>query len=98
MTPAVAIGGSLTGAVTLVAAQLSGGSLLVDADDVVALVLMGIVILPVALALMTQASRHLSTPEISLLALLETVLGPSGCGWFSGSSHDPPSFWPEAQS
>lgn len=63
-------------AVTLVAAQLSGGSLLVGADDVVALVLMGVVILPVALALMTQASRHLSAPEIGLLALLETVLGP----------------------
>ena len=76
MTPAVAIGGSLTGAVTMVAAQLSGGSLLLGADDVVALVLMGVVILPVALALMTQASRHLSAPEIGLLALLETMLGP----------------------
>lgn len=76
MTPAVAIGGFLTGAVTLVGVQLTGGSLVVGAEDVVALVLMGVVILPAALALMTQASRYISAPEIGLLTLLETVLGP----------------------
>jgi len=76
MTPAVAIGGFLTGVVTLLSVQLTGGSLLVAADDVAVLILMGVVMLPVALALMTQASRHLPAPEIGLLALLETVLGP----------------------
>ena len=76
MTPAVAIGGLLTGVVTLVAVQLGGRSLSVGTDDVLALILMGVVILPAALALMTHAARQLSAPEIGLLALLETVLGP----------------------
>lgn len=38
--------------------------------------LLGIVILPVSLTLITRATHHLPAPEVNLIALLETVLGP----------------------
>jgi drug/metabolite transporter (DMT)-like permease len=38
--------------------------------------LLGIVILPVSLTLITRATHHLPAPAVNLIALLETVLGP----------------------
>lgn len=44
--------------------------------DVVYLLLLGAVIMPVSFGLITQGPRYIPAPEVSLLMLLEAVLGP----------------------
>jgi drug/metabolite transporter (DMT)-like permease len=72
MTPAIAIGGAGAALAGLVA----GADLSIGAGDLLLLALLGIVILPVSLTLITRATHHLPAPEVNLIALLETVLGP----------------------
>ena len=72
MTPAIAIGGAGTALAGLVA----GADLTIGAGDLLLLALLGIVILPVSLTLITRATHHLPAPKMNLIALLETVLGP----------------------
>ncbi len=72
MTPAIAIGG----AGAAIAGLLAGAELRIGAGDLVLLALLGLVILPTSLFLITRATRHLPAPEVNLIALLETVLGP----------------------
>ncbi|MDP9119195.1 MAG: DMT family transporter [Actinomycetota bacterium] len=72
MTPAIAIGG--VGAA--LAGLVAGADLTIGAGDLLLLALLGIVILPVSLTLITRATHHLPAPEVNLIALLETVLGP----------------------
>ena len=40
------------------------------------LLIMGLLVLPVSTALITLGPRYLTAPEVSLILLLETVLGP----------------------
>ena len=72
MTPAIAIGG----AGSAVAGLVAGADLSIGVGDLLLLALLGIVILPVSLTLITRATHHLPAPEVNLIALLETVLGP----------------------
>jgi drug/metabolite transporter (DMT)-like permease len=72
MTPAIAIGG--VGAA--LAGLVAGADLTIGIGDLLLLALLGIVILPVSLALITRATHRLPAPEVNLIALLETVLGP----------------------
>jgi drug/metabolite transporter (DMT)-like permease len=72
MTPAIAVGGA--GAALV--GWLAGADLTIAARDLLLLLLLGGLILPVSLALITRATRHLPAPEVNLVALLETVLGP----------------------
>lgn len=72
MTPAIAIGGAGAALAGLVA----GADLTIGAGDLLLLALLGVVILPVSLTLITRATHHLPAPEVNLIALLETVLGP----------------------
>jgi drug/metabolite transporter (DMT)-like permease len=72
MTPAIAIGG--VGAA--LAGLAAGADLTIGAGDLLLLALLGVVILPVSLTLITRATHHLPAPEVNLIALLETVLGP----------------------
>ena len=72
MTPAIAAGGILI--------CLSG---LVMADTVYVapagfglLLVLGLVLLPVSFLMLTRAPRYVSAPEVSLILLLETILGP----------------------
>jgi drug/metabolite transporter (DMT)-like permease len=44
--------------------------------DVLWLGLLGIVVMPVGAALITTGPRYLPAPEVSLILLLETVVGP----------------------
>jgi drug/metabolite transporter (DMT)-like permease len=72
MTPAIAVGGvgaSLVGLLAGADPRIAGGDLLL-------LAVLGIVILPVSLALITRATHHVPAPEVNLVALLETLLGP----------------------
>lgn len=48
------------------------------------LCLLGLVVLPVAMALITVGPRYISAPEVSLLILLESILGPIWAWIFLG--------------
>jgi len=72
MIPAAALSGLFAGLAALpLASPLS-----LAPSDVGYLLLMGLVMLPVSFALTTLGPRYLPAPEVSLLMLLETFLGP----------------------
>jgi drug/metabolite transporter (DMT)-like permease len=72
MTPAIAVGGVGAALVGLVAGADPG----IGGRDLLLLALLGVAILPVSLALITRATHHVAAPEVNLVALLETLLGP----------------------
>ena len=72
MTPAIALGGLLAAAVVWPLAS----PLCVSAPDVLFLALLGLVVLPVSLGLISLAPRYLPAPEVNLIMLLEIALGP----------------------
>ena len=73
MIPAAALSGLVSGSVALL---LAGPPALPSPAQLTVLVIMALVLLPVGIALMTIGPRYLPAPEVSLLILLETVLGP----------------------
>lgn len=73
LVPAVLIGGLLAAAVMLPFALPLQGSL----RDIGLMALLGFFQLGLPCMLMIRAARHLSAPEIALLALLEVLLGPA---------------------
>lgn len=72
LIPALLIGGLLSCAATLPFSLPMQASL----HDILILAMLGVFQLGVPCILMLKASRHLSAPELSLLALLEVLLGP----------------------
>jgi drug/metabolite transporter (DMT)-like permease len=74
MVPATMIGGIL-GAV---AAYIYGTSspFEISGDQIIWILLMGAVVLPISFGLVTLGPRYLPAPEVGLILLLETVLGP----------------------
>ena len=78
MTPAIGVGGAIAALVGLAA----GADPWIETGDMLLLALLGIVILPVSLALITRATHHVPAPEVNLVALLETLLGPLWV-WFA---------------
>jgi drug/metabolite transporter (DMT)-like permease len=72
MIPATAASGFMAA----VAAGLLGGSLAVSNLDLLLLAVMGTVVLPIPLAVMTIAPTLIPAAEVSLILLLETFLGP----------------------
>ncbi|HET6790433.1 MAG TPA: DMT family transporter [Actinomycetota bacterium] len=72
MTPAIAVGGVGAALVGLLAGADAG----IGGRDLLLLALLGIVILPISLTLITRATHHVAAPEVNLVALLETLLGP----------------------
>jgi drug/metabolite transporter (DMT)-like permease len=77
LVPAVFIGGALSAALML-AAMASTGALPLRASvtDLLLLALLGFFQLGLPCMLMIRASRHLSAPQMALLALIEVLLGP----------------------
>jgi len=73
MIPAVAISGLV---IALVVAPVVP-AFTVASRDVAYLLLLGGLIIPVSFALITLGPRYISAPEVSLLMLIETVLGPT---------------------
>jgi drug/metabolite transporter (DMT)-like permease len=71
MIPAVTLSGLISAAV----AAPWGAVFSLTAREVAVVALLGLM-LPVSLALLTRGPRYLAAPEIGLLMLLETVLGP----------------------
>ncbi|GGC71357.1 DMT family transporter [Undibacterium terreum] len=72
LIPAVLVGGVISGCLMLPFALPLQASL----HDIFILAVLGVLQLGFPCMLMVSASRHLSAPEISLLALLEVLLGP----------------------
>ncbi len=74
MVPTLVVNGLIVALVATVAAP--AGPLAVRADDVVWLLLLGVIVLPLSFNLIVRAPRYLPAPEVSLIMLLEAVLGP----------------------
>jgi drug/metabolite transporter (DMT)-like permease len=72
MIPAIAVGNLITALISLPFAE----TLSVTPTDGLWLGLLGIVVMPVGAALITTGPRYLPAPEVSLILLLETVVGP----------------------
>lgn len=72
MIPASALSGVIVALVMLPLAQ----PLMLDAQQVGVVGLLGLIVLPVSFALITLGPRYLPAPEVSLILLLETALGP----------------------
>ena len=72
MIPAVVLSGLMTTLFTL----FINKPLTVDRVDIIMLAVMGSVVLPIPLTLMTVAPKLIPAAEVSLIMLLETFLGP----------------------
>lgn len=72
MLPAMALGSLLAAVVSAPLAELASP----DMSDVVLLGVIGLVVAPVAFGCISIGPRYLPAPEVGLLMLLETVLGP----------------------
>ncbi len=62
--------------VVLIVLLLGAHPLEVTSEDAGLLLLLGGVILPISFAMITLSPRYLQAPEVSLILLIETVLGP----------------------
>jgi len=72
MIPAVAISGALMSIAVLPLAQPFS----IHALDAGYLFILGFIIMPLAFGLITIGPRYLTAPEVSLIMLIETILGP----------------------
>lgn len=70
--PAMVIGGLLTALGTFAAV----GTFTLKVHQVLLLMVLGLALLPLSLGLITRGPAYLSAPEVSLVTLLEAVLGP----------------------
>lgn len=76
--PAMALSGYMIAALALIVAP----TVAVVTLDMLWLGLLGLVVLPVSFFMIMLGPRHLSAPEVSLIMLLEAVLGPIWAWWF----------------
>nr|WP_037257670.1 DMT family transporter [Rhodovibrio salinarum] len=74
MVPATALGGFIAAGVLLLIGAATPGS--PNGQDWLVLALLGFFVVPVAFGLITIGPRYITAPEVGLLMLLETVLGP----------------------
>ena len=72
MIPAMAISGLLVAVAVAPWAMPAA----INRDDIGLLLLLCVVLLPISIALITLGPRYLPAPEVSLIMLLETALGP----------------------
>jgi drug/metabolite transporter (DMT)-like permease len=72
MLPAMTLSGGLS---ALIAAPLAA-PLALDAGQGGYMLLLGLLVLPLSFALLIRGPRYIPAPEVNLLLLLETVLGP----------------------
>lgn len=84
MTPSMALGGLLAALVSLPFAE----PFALTATGFGLMAFLGLIMLPVAFTLITLGPRYLPAPEVSLLLLLETVLGPLLVWLFLGETPD----------
>jgi drug/metabolite transporter (DMT)-like permease len=78
--PGLALGGVL-GAVVV---SPWVGTFALSTHDLLLLLLLGVVLLPVAIGAIMRGPRYLTAPEVALMSLLETILGPLWVWLFIG--------------
>lgn len=83
MAPCMALSGSI---VALVSLPLAWGALSVPAADVPLLLTLVLLVLPVSFAMLLLAPRYIPAPEVSMIMLLEMVLGPLFVWWVVGEA------------
>ncbi len=76
--PAMALSGYIVAALALIVAP----TVTIVALDALWLGLLGFVVLPISFFMIMLGPRHLPAPEVSLIMLLEAVLGPIWAWWF----------------
>ena len=90
MIPATALGALISASIALPFAGLSAAALLSPpAESLLYILLMGAVVMPLSFGLITLGPRHVPAPEVALLMLLETVLGPLWV-WLGVGEEPPP--------
>ena len=72
MVPAAALSGGMSALIMLPIAT----PLAIAPDEVWLVLVLGLIVLPVSFGLITLGPRYLPAPEVALIMLLETVLGP----------------------
>ena len=85
MLPAMGLGGLLIALIALAVAD----TLVVGTRSLALLLFLCVVLLPLAFSLITLGPRYLSAPEVSLIMLLETALGPLWVWWLLGEAPPP---------
>jgi drug/metabolite transporter (DMT)-like permease len=88
MVPAMAVSGGI-GALTILP---FASPLAVPPGDVWLLLILGLAVLPVSYGLMALGPRYLPAPEVGLIMLLETVLGPLWVWLVIGEAPTPRAF------
>ena len=74
MVPATALGGLWSALAVLVLGLAAPASL--SGPDIPIMALLGLVVVPLAFGLITIGPRYITAPEVGLLFLVETILGP----------------------
>jgi len=82
MLPAMGLGGLLIAGI----GWSMAGSVAVGGTSLALLLLLCVVLLPLAFSFITLGPRYLSAPEVSLILLLETALGPLWVWWWLGEA------------
>lgn len=85
LLPAAALGAAISAGIGLWASP----GIAVDPPNLPWVLLMGLVILPVSFALFTLAPRQATAPVVSLIMLLEAILGPLWVWWGTGERLTP---------
>ncbi len=85
MVPGTAVGGLVAAAIALPLAD----PLSPQGIDIFWIGLLGLVVIPIAFGLITTGPRYLPAPEVGLIMLLETVLGPIWV-WIALGEEPPP--------
>ncbi|MGB0572672.1 MAG: DMT family transporter [Alphaproteobacteria bacterium] len=83
--PAMALSGYMVAAVALIVAP----TISIIALDMLWLGLLGFVVLPISFFMIMLGPRHLPAAEVSLIMLLEAVLGPIWAWWFIDETPTP---------
>ena len=78
--PLIGLGGAIAGIIAWPFAY----PLTLETSSYAILAVMGLVQMPLALVLITTATRHLPAPEVSLFLLIESVAGPVWVWWVIG--------------
>jgi drug/metabolite transporter (DMT)-like permease len=92
MTPAVALGAIFAMVVAAAIVTAQGGSLLAPPADIFWALFMGGVIVAGGMVLYTLGSRVVPAAELTLLSLVEVLLGPVWVWWFLNETASPATF------
>jgi len=84
MVPATALGGLWSALAVLLLGLAAPASL--RGDDVAIMAVLGLVVVPLAFGLITIGPRFITAPEVGLLFLVETILGPLWVWWVLGEA------------